>query len=63
MINVFNAQANIFDRSGNFADELGEDFLGLRDMGIDKEFGLSSLTVPSSLFYGRRRRQAAANGE
>ncbi|WWC69373.1 uncharacterized protein I206_103312 [Kwoniella pini CBS 10737] len=48
---------------GNFADELGEDFLGLRDMGIDKEFGLSSLTVPSSLFYGRRRRLAAAHGE
>ncbi|WWC61038.1 uncharacterized protein I303_103616 [Kwoniella dejecticola CBS 10117] len=48
---------------GNFADELGEDFLGLRDMGIDKEFGLSSLTVPSSLFYGRRRRLAAAHDE
>ncbi|WRT67212.1 uncharacterized protein IL334_004178 [Kwoniella shivajii] len=48
---------------GNFADELGEDFLGLRDLGIDKEFGLSSLTVPSSLFYGRRKRLAAAHGE
>nr|XP_019042309.1 hypothetical protein I302_08911 [Kwoniella bestiolae CBS 10118]OCF21239.1 hypothetical protein I302_08911 [Kwoniella bestiolae CBS 10118] len=48
---------------GNFADELGEDFLGLRDLGIDKEFGLSSLTVPSSLFYGRRKRLAAAQGD
>ncbi|KAK6902974.1 hypothetical protein L486_06429 [Kwoniella mangroviensis CBS 10435] len=48
---------------GNFADELGEDFLGLRDLGIDKEFGLASLTVPSSLFYGRRRRLAATHGE
>ncbi|OCF45433.1 hypothetical protein I317_00679 [Kwoniella heveanensis CBS 569] len=48
---------------GNFADELGEDFLGLRDLGIDKEFGLSSLTVPSSLFYGRRKRFGGnANG-
>ena len=47
--------------SGNFADELGEDFLGLREMGIDREFGLSSLTVPSSLFYGRRKRTANAN--
>ncbi|WVQ98831.1 hypothetical protein IAU59_005962 [Kwoniella sp. CBS 9459] len=48
---------------GNFADELGEDFLGLRDLGIDKEFGLSSLTVPSSLFYGRRKRLGGnANG-
>ena len=49
--------------SGNFAEELGEDFLGLRELGIDKEFGLSSLSVPSSLFHGRRRRAAnAANG-
>ncbi|ORX39969.1 hypothetical protein BD324DRAFT_648586 [Kockovaella imperatae] len=46
---------------GNFAEELGEDFLGLREMGIDKEFGLSSLTVPSSLFHGRRKRVANAD--
>ena len=49
--------------SGNFADELGEDFLGLRELGIDREYGLASLTVPQSLFYGRRKRLAnSANG-
>lgn len=47
--------------SGNFADELGEDFLGLRDLGIAREEGLSSLTIPSSLFYGRRKRNADAS--
>lgn len=46
--------------SGDFAEDLGEDFLGLRELGIDKEFGLSSVTVPKSLFFGRRRRDAAA---
>ena len=46
--------------SGNFAEELGEDFLGFREMGIDKEFGLSSLSVPTALFHGRRRRPAGA---
>jgi transcriptional activator SPT7 len=46
--------------SGNFADELGEDFLGLRDLGIAQEHGLSSLTVPASVFYGRRKRAADA---
>lgn len=53
-----------FDNSsGNFADELGEDFLGLRELGIDREYGLTSLTVPQSLFYGRRKRLAnSANG-
>jgi len=30
-------------------------------MGIEKEFGLSSLTVPSSLFYGRRKRPTHAD--
>ncbi|EIW69413.1 hypothetical protein TREMEDRAFT_62279 [Tremella mesenterica DSM 1558] len=47
---------------GNFAEELGEDFLGLRDLGIDKEYGMQSLTVPSSVFYGRRKRDADASG-
>ncbi|WVQ78346.1 hypothetical protein IAT38_000431 [Cryptococcus sp. DSM 104549] len=45
---------------GNFADELGEDFLGLRELGIDKEFGLSSLTIPQQVFYGRKKRLADA---
>ncbi|KAK4686338.1 transcriptional activator SPT7, partial [Tremellales sp. Uapishka_1] len=45
---------------GNFAEELGEDFLGLRDLGIDKEFGMTTLNVPTSVFYGRRKRLADA---
>jgi cell division protein ZapA (FtsZ GTPase activity inhibitor) len=40
---------------GNFADQLGEDFLGLLDTGIAAEHGLRSLTVPSSVFYKRRK--------
>lgn len=46
--------------SGDFAEDLGEDFLGLRELGIDKEFGLSSVSVPKSLFFGRRRRDVNA---
>lgn len=42
---------------GNFAEELGEDFLGLRDLGIAQEYGMRTLSVPSSVFYGRRKRQ------
>ncbi len=53
---------SIADISGDFAEDLGEDFLGLRELGIDKEFGLSSVTVPKSLFFGRRKRDAAALG-
>ncbi|ODN83198.1 hypothetical protein L202_01386 [Cryptococcus amylolentus CBS 6039] len=41
---------------GNFAEELGEDFLGLRELGIAGENGMSTLSVPQSLFYGRKKR-------
>ena len=33
---------------GNFADAYGEDFLGLRELGIAAEFGLSSLSIPKT---------------
>ncbi|TDL22893.1 hypothetical protein BD410DRAFT_897775 [Rickenella mellea] len=38
---------------GNFADAFGEDFLGLRELGIAGEHGLSSLTVPKKLLKGK----------
>lgn len=47
----------LISHSGNFADELGEDFLGLRNLGVAQEHGMQSLTIPSSVFYGRRKRQ------
>ncbi|KAN0062669.1 Transcriptional activator spt7 [Thecaphora frezii] len=50
--------------SGNFAEELGDDFFGFREMGLDRELGISGLTVPSRLFHGRgpARMAAAAKG-
>lgn len=40
---------------GNFADSYGEDFLGLRELGIAAEFGLSTLTVPKKLLKGKKQ--------
>ena len=40
---------------GNFADSLGDDFLGLRELGIAEEFGLSSLSVPKKLLKGKNK--------
>ncbi|KAI0343585.1 hypothetical protein BDW22DRAFT_1356046 [Trametopsis cervina] len=40
---------------GNFADSFGEDFLGLRELGIAEEFGLSTLTIPKKLLKGKNR--------
>ncbi len=44
-----------FQSRGNFADSFGEDFLGLRELGIAAEFGLSSLTVPKRLLKGKNK--------
>ncbi|EMD32993.1 hypothetical protein CERSUDRAFT_126483 [Gelatoporia subvermispora B] len=41
---------------GNFADSFGEDFLGLRELGIAAEFGLSSLAIPKKLLKGKGNR-------
>ncbi|GME47998.1 hypothetical protein GTA08_BOTSDO04045 [Neofusicoccum parvum] len=37
--------------SGDFADEIGEDFFGFKDLGLDKE--LASFTVPFHLLQNR----------
>ena len=42
-------------RRGNFAESFGDDFFGLKELGIADEFGLSSLTVPKRLLKGKGR--------
>jgi len=39
---------------GQFTDDIGEDFLGLRELGIAAELGLPSLSVPKRLLKGKR---------
>jgi transcriptional activator SPT7 len=41
--------------TGTFGDETGEDFFGFKELGLDKEFGMSSLSVPLRLLQGRFR--------
>ncbi|KAI0629579.1 hypothetical protein C8Q77DRAFT_1141217 [Trametes polyzona] len=38
---------------GNFAESFGEDFLGLKELGIADEFGLTNLSIPKRLLKGR----------
>ncbi|EMR08800.1 hypothetical protein PNEG_02969 [Pneumocystis murina B123] len=38
---------------GDFAEKIGEDFFGFKELGLDKEFGLSSLLVPLHLLHGK----------
>lgn len=44
---------------GNFADSFGDDFLGLRELGIAGELGLQSLTIPKKLLKGKGKRRDA----
>ncbi|KAH6897911.1 SAGA complex protein [Coprinopsis sp. MPI-PUGE-AT-0042] len=45
---------------GDFADGLGEDYLGLRALGIADEFGLQNLSIPKSLLRRKKLQKAAA---
>ncbi|KAF2096904.1 hypothetical protein NA57DRAFT_42649 [Rhizodiscina lignyota] len=38
---------------GDYAEELGVDFFGFKELGLDKEFGLRSLSVPLHLLQNR----------
>ena len=42
---------------GDFAEDLDEDFFGFRELGLDKEFGLGSMSVPLHLLQSRMRAQ------
>lgn len=38
---------------GDFAGDLDEDFFGFRELGLDREFGMASLTVPFHILQNR----------
>lgn len=39
--------------SGEFSDELGDDFFGFKELGLDKEFGMLTKSVPLHLLHSR----------
>ncbi|KAG5643197.1 hypothetical protein DXG03_001357 [Asterophora parasitica] len=45
---------------GDFADALGEDYLGLRELGIAAEFGMSSLSIPKKLLKGKKAQKLSS---
>jgi transcriptional activator SPT7 len=38
---------------GDFAEELDEDFFGFKELGLDKEFGMATLSVPLHLLQSK----------
>jgi transcriptional activator SPT7 len=55
-VGAFNDGSDQF-MSGDFADDLGEDFFGFKALGLDKEMGLDSFAVPFHLLQSRVRSQ------
>jgi transcriptional activator SPT7 len=47
---------------GDFAEDLDEDFFGFRELGLDREFGMASLTVPFHILHGRLNLAANPQG-
>ena len=43
---------------GDFAEDIDEDFFGFKELGLDREFGLASLSVPLHLLQNRMFTQA-----
>ncbi len=50
--NAFNDGSDQFI-AGDFAEDLDEDFFGFKELGLDKEFGYASLSVPLHLLQNR----------
>ena len=57
--NAFNDGSEQFV-GGDFAEELGEDFFGFKELGLDAEFGMASLSVPLHLLQNRMHSQNQA---
>ncbi|KAF8999060.1 hypothetical protein BDQ17DRAFT_1427970 [Cyathus striatus] len=45
---------------GEFADVLGEDFFGLRELGIADELGISNLSIPKKLWKRKKAKAVTA---
>lgn len=50
--NAFNDGSEQFV-GGDFAEDIDEDFFGFKELGLDKELGLASLSVPLHLLQNR----------
>lgn len=50
--NQFNDDSEQFV-NGDFSDEIGEDFFGFKELGLDKEFGLLTSNIPLHLLQSK----------
>lgn len=48
--------------TGDFSNDIGEDFFGFKELGLDKEFGLLTSTIPLHLLQSRLQNPHLAQG-
>lgn len=48
--------------SGDFTEDIGDDFFGFKELGLAREFGMSTFSVPMHLLHGRLTNSYQASG-
>ncbi|KAI9478715.1 MAG: hypothetical protein EXX96DRAFT_505382 [Benjaminiella poitrasii] len=41
--------------TGIFGEDIGEDYFGFKDLGLDQEYNLDNLSIPSRLWFGKNK--------
>ncbi|CAO3653291.1 unnamed protein product [Mucor hiemalis] len=49
--------------TGIFGEDIGEDYFGFKNIGLDQEYNLDSLTIPNRLWFGKNKEKTPTNGE
>ncbi|KAI8378270.1 hypothetical protein EDC96DRAFT_219367 [Choanephora cucurbitarum] len=44
--------------TGIFGEDLGEDYFGFKDIGLDQEYSINALQIPSHLWFGKSKDKA-----
>ncbi|KAK6198545.1 uncharacterized protein RJT21DRAFT_122123 [Scheffersomyces amazonensis] len=48
--------------TGDFSNDLGDDFFGFKELGLDKEFNMLSTSIPIYLLHARLNNSYSSNG-
>ncbi|KAG5420837.1 SPT7 [Candida metapsilosis] len=48
--------------TGDFSNDLGDDFFGFKELGLDKEFNMLTSSIPIYLLHSRLHNQFSGNG-
>ncbi|KAG0172229.1 Transcriptional activator spt7 [Apophysomyces sp. BC1034] len=43
--------------TGTFGEDIGEDFFGFKELGLDKECNLTTFSIPSRLWFGKSKQK------